>query len=188
MKKWAWLTLTIVLLAGFASADTLQLVSTPTGVNGPYELSLNGSAATPMICYSENNHITIGETWNVQAYTIATIGSIPAGPFSGTTYQYDLIGYLSTELFANPGNADLQNAIWAVLGLGGAQNADYTAAVNFLAANKNYTTNDTFYIPVGNYAAGDVPQPMVGTPEPSSLLLLGSGLLTAIGMRRKLRA
>ena len=66
MKK---LVLAVLLLVGTsAHADTLTLTGAPYGENGPYSLTLNSSlTATPMICFSEKNLITFGETWNVQA-------------------------------------------------------------------------------------------------------------------------
>ena len=145
MKRWALVLFALLTFASFASADTLQLVSAPNGVNGPYALKLNGGSTLPMICYSEKNEITINETWTVQAYTINTISTIPSGsPFAGTTLQYNVLGYLADQLFQNAGNADLQNAIWAVLNTGGAQNTAYTTAYNFVSANPNYMTADVF--------------------------------------------
>src|SRR4051812_10559462 len=136
MKRWVLVLFALLSFASFASADTLQLVSAPNGVNGPYMFKLNnGSTLTPMICYSERNEITINEQWTVQAYTIDTIGTIPTGnPFAGTTFQYNMLGYLADQLFQHAGNADLQNAIWAVLNTGGAQNSAYTFAYNFVTA------------------------------------------------------
>jgi hypothetical protein len=143
---------------------------------------LNGSlATTPMICYSDKNFITIGESWSVQAYTITQIGTL-SGSFAGTTMEYNELGYLGDQLFSDPGNANLQQAIWAVLGRGGTPNADYTSAVNFVTTHPTYMTPDMFYIPVGDFSGNNypygTPQPFISSvPEPSSLELLGAGLL-----------
>ncbi|HMD10078.1 MAG TPA: PEP-CTERM sorting domain-containing protein [Candidatus Acidoferrum sp.] len=179
----------VLLLVGTSAyADTLTINGAPYGENGPYSMSLNGSlATTPMICYSDKNFITIGESWGVQAYTITQIGTL-SGPFAGTTMEYNELGYLGDQLFGDPGNADLQQAIWAVLGRGGTPNADYTSAVNFVTNNPTYMTSDVFYIPVGDFSGSNypygTPQPFIShVPEPSSLvLLLSAGLLGLVGL------
>jgi len=191
MKK---LVLAVLLLIGTSTfADTLTLTGAPYGENGPYSMSLNGSpATTPMICFSDKNFITFGESWNVQAYDITQIGTL-SGAFAGTTMQYNELGYLGDQLFGNPGDTDLQQAIWAVLG-GGTPNADYTSAVNFVSSHPAYMTSDVFYIPTGDFTGSNypygTPQPFISrVPEPSSLLLLAGGLfgLASLSIKKAIR-
>lgn len=196
MRKWIIGFLLIMGLATLASADTLDLNSAPWAPPGPYYFYVDGSTAlTPLICFSDVNEITYGETWQVAVYTIADVTSI-TGSFAGSAYQYNLIGYLANELFANPGNVDIQNALWFVLGKGGSSNSWYTGAVNYLAANPGYETTDIFYIPVydndswesANFDGLGQPQPFVGEapiPEPTSLIMFGTGIFACAGIIRR---
>jgi hypothetical protein len=176
-------------------ADTLQLVTNPYGESGPYNFYVNGSSTTtPLICFSDSNLITWGEQWTADVFTINSVQNIK-GDFAGSQFQYNVLGYLADELFANPGNGDIQQAIWYVLGKGGANNSDYVDAENYVNSNQNYKTTDIFYIPVpvdGSWSSSAFdglgePQPFVGqTPEPASLLLMGTGMLALAGaLRRK---
>jgi hypothetical protein len=145
-----------------------------------------------MICFSDKNWISAGESWTVQSYNINTITTL-GGTFAGTAATYNELGYLANELFANPGNSNLQLAIWSVFGL----SAPFTATPGSIQdvndaishVNAGYVTSDVFYIPSGPnlpLVNGTTPQPFIRqVPEPSSLVLLSAGLLGVIVLLSK---
>lgn len=187
MKKLFWLVLLAILsTSAFADQVTLKLTGAPTGVNGPYNLTVDGDP-TQLICFSAANSTYIGQTWTAHTYTIADITTNTHFPM--TTFQANLLGYLADQLFANPGSSSLQNAIWYVLHTGGANNSAYQNAVTYVSSHPGYMTTDIFYIPdYGYFKDGwaNGPQPFIGqTPEPGSLALLGSGLFGLAGIIKR---
>lgn len=191
MKRITLLALLAAVCVLPVHGTTLTFVNDPYAASaGPYNMELNGvPPIIPMVCYSDTNNVQPGQTWNVEALNITDLGALVGTKFGAATLaltitDYNEIGYLSNELFASPGNAMLQNAIWAVLGLGGSgANADNTAAAAAVAGG--YVTSDIFWVPLG--ANGGIntsgPQPFVqDAVEPGLLLMLGSGLLGLIGL------
>ncbi|MGA2352409.1 MAG: PEP-CTERM sorting domain-containing protein [Terracidiphilus sp.] len=184
-------------LRGYSDSATVTLISVGGESSGPgyiypYYFSVNGSAdLTPLMCISFTNEISFGESWT------ATIV-----PVAGNT-QYEEAAYIFAQAYA-PGATEttMLEAQWAdwelfdpndptLLADEPAQyQGDVTALLNqaslYVKNNSRSRIYDDseIYLPVaGSWPAGDgEPQLLIGdpvpvlTPEPGSLILIGSGL------------
>ena len=199
--------LCLAVLALPASADTLKFVS-DSGVNVggedifPYNFQVNGSSTlTQLMCIDLNRTISFGETWNVTANSIALDSSLLS-----QQYRAEALLFYGTTT-GQYSNADLQWAAWSIFDPSGVSgNAAFNTTAQNLASTamqyagdsqliaSGFFSNFTLYQPTANQSGwtNGIPQEFVGaaqTPEPSSILLMGSGLASFAGMvRRRLRA
>lgn len=200
MKKYVALLGLLVLITIPAMADSLYFagVGGATGtVNGttyyvyPYNIGVNGGTPFGMTCDTFFGHANVGDTWNADLHKIGDAGTMFADPNAYIAAAWLLNQY-------HGGNAaDINIAIWGLFSAvdftgNDAAKSLHDAALAF-AAGGNTTlqaalkNNLRIYTPLdANGGVDFARQEMLYlTPEPGTLILFGSGLLSAVGVLRR---
>jgi hypothetical protein len=165
----------------------------------PYYFSINGGAPVALICDSYDNRVEIGESW--QANVVGLLSG--KGLFGNQLLDYKAAGLIFKSILNGTVNVNVGNyAIWGLFSTN-AQDSQYFQQSGAGTLMQQYLTlaatapNGDFkglylYTPIGGTQSwGGMPQEYIGyspVPEPGSMTLLGTGLISMGGMvRRKLK-
>ncbi len=189
-------------LSAVASADSIPVTMTLLGVGTnnsggyytyPYYFSINGGKSTALMCDSFTNHVSIGESWSAHVTGLLS----GKGLYGNQLTDYKAAGIIFMSVMSGKVSATTGNwAVWNLFTSGITTNAAVLALDQSALASAKYTPASNFknlvlYTPVGA-TPGHGPQEYIGyrtlsTPEPGTMMMLGTGLIGIAGlMRRKL--
>lgn len=208
LKKVFSVAALLIAAAGVASADSIQFIGVPTGVNDghyydlPYQVSINGVDQL-VTCYDVFDDVNFGDKWQANLLNLSQASA--SGYFAtnpNALAGYEEIAWLDAQAYTNTTQQiGLQYAIWNVFGsyATSAASLDYTAQANAAAASgyQGFSFNNVRFIEEIGGVAGrsgteqafvfwEPAAQSTATPEPTTLFLMTLGLFALGASRRSL--
>lgn len=171
---------------------------------GPYTAQITGGGTIQFICDNFNTTVWLGINWNAIANNLTNPAFLSQVKLAGSSttgksalQNYEAAGWLAEQIMANMGSpktvGNLQFALWAIFSSAAKSSPGFTSGAASwynLAINGSYTpsqfANVTFWTPNPLNASQEYIS-ITPTPEPSGLLLLGTGLIGLAGFLRRKR-
>ncbi len=181
------IALVILTLSTLAFAGNVTMQFNSVGGNSyqgvaayPYYGTVNGHPESIM-CISFNEHVGYGETWTADAMSVDAYGA-----FIGNVQKADQLAFLFTiARDDNSQAADANGAAWELNEPGSLALSGNALFLYDFAQSLTYHPGEFSSVEV--FVPTDVAtQTFMGsTPEPSTLLMMGSGLIGLAGLARK---
>ncbi len=178
-------------LPSVAAPANMQFAGLPTGNNYygiasyPYDVTVNGGPDQWMMCIGYDEHITGGETWQA---TAATVGSLDLNTH---LLDYEAAFLFKMAVADHGADSDVNAATWWLFeGV-----PSLTPGAQFLvtlAQSQSYQQGEfsdvVLYTAIPgteNSNLGTAQDFLSSTPEPGTLVLVGSGMIGMAGLLRR---
>ncbi len=151
----------------------------------PYDLSVNGDPNRWMMCIGYREHISAGETWKA---TTTSVGSLDP---STHLLDYEAAFLFKMAVADHGANSDINAAAWWLFEGAPAPLDSGGQALVALAQSQTFSLGEfsdvQLYTAIPGTESGSLgtAQDFLGTPEPGTLVLLGTSVIAFGGLLRR---